>query len=39
MKTDVNTILDLAQKIIEIAKVVLVKEPKPKKRAKEEKPK
>ena len=31
MKTDTKSILDLAQKIIEIAKVVLIEEPKPKK--------
>jgi len=31
MKTDTKSILDLAQKVIDIAKVVLVKEPKRKK--------
>ena len=31
MKTDTKTILDLAQKVIDTAKVVLVKTPKPKK--------
>jgi hypothetical protein len=37
MKTDTKTILDLAQKVIDIAKVVLVVEPKPKKKAKTKK--
>ena len=41
MKTDIKSILDLAGKIIEIAKTVLVEEPKPKKKPKpkKEKPK
>jgi small-conductance mechanosensitive channel len=41
MKTDIKSILDLAGKIIEIAKTVLVEEPKPKRkpRPKKEKPK
>ena len=33
MKTDLKTILDLAQKVIEVTKVVLVEEPKPKKKS------
>ena len=37
MKTDTKSILDLAQKVIDIAKVVLVVEPKPKKKAKTKK--
>jgi len=34
MKTDIKNILDLAQKVIEVAKVVLVEEPKTKKKPK-----
>jgi hypothetical protein len=37
MKTDTKSILDLAQKVIDIVKVVLVEVPKPKKKAKTKK--
>jgi hypothetical protein len=39
MKTDTKSILDPAQKVIDIAKVVLGEEPKHKKRPKKGKPK
>ena len=39
MKADINTYLTLAQKILEVAKVILVEEPKPKKRPKPKKEK